>query len=327
MASADHHGRNFSDGAKIGSFSDFAFGAEQHNRIKLHHLRYFVTAAEYGSFRQAGRAIGIQESTISRRIRDLEDQLGASLFHRHASGVRLTVAGQKYLPRARTALQHIHAGAHDVAAIGQTEQGHIKIGVFSSIASGFLFDLLRAYGKRFHRVRVDLIDGNPAEHIAAVRQLQLDVAFLTGTSLRDGCEVEQLWSEKVFAVLPTDHPLADRAELAWPDLAGERFIISEAPPGQEIYDYLVGRLGKLGHHPEIHCQYVGRDNMLSLVAVGRGLTLTSEATTVAQFPGITYRRMAGEVLPFSAVWSARNDNPACRRLLSLARSIARSAGR
>ena len=327
MASADHDGRSFSDGAKIGSLSDFAFGAERHNRIKLHHLRYFVTAAEYGSFRQAGRALGLQESTISRRIRDLEDQLGASLFHRHASGVRLTVAGQKYLPRARTALQHIHAGAHDVAAVGRTEQGHIKIGVFSSIASGFLFDLLHAFSKRYERVRVDLIDGNPSEHIAAVRQLQLDVAFLTGTSPRDGCEVEQLWSEAVFAVLPSDHPLADRTDLAWPDLAGERFIISEAPPGQEIHDYLVGRLGDLGHHPEIHCQYVGRDNMLSLVAVGRGLTLTSEATTVAQFPGITYRRMAGEIQPFSAVWSARNDNPACRRLLSLARSISGSKGR
>ncbi len=115
MTSTDHDGRSSSDGAKIGSFSDFAFGAERRNQIKLHHLRYFVTAAEYGSFRQAGRALGIQESTISRRIRDLEDQLGASLFHRNASGVRLTIAGQKYLPQARTALQHIHAGAHDVA--------------------------------------------------------------------------------------------------------------------------------------------------------------------------------------------------------------------
>ena len=95
MASADHDGRSFSDGAKIGSLSDLAFGAERHSRIKLHHLRYFVTAAEYGSFRQAGRALGLQESTISRRIRDLEDQLGASLFHRHARGVSLTVAGQK----------------------------------------------------------------------------------------------------------------------------------------------------------------------------------------------------------------------------------------
>ncbi|MCR8493056.1 LysR family transcriptional regulator [Brucella anthropi] len=322
MASARDDGGISSEDAGTGSIADFSFRDDVHDGVKLHHLRYFVAAAEYGSFRQAGRALAIQESTISRRIRDLEDQLGASLFHRRHGGVRLTAAGQNYLPRARTALRHIHAGAHDVAAAGRTEQGHIKIGVFSSIASGFLFDLLQAFGKRYERVGVDLIDGNPAEHIAAVRQLRLDVAFITGTSPRDGCEVEQLWSEKVFAVLPADHRLADRTELSWPDLTGERFIISEAPPGQEIFDYLVGRLGKLGHHPEIHCQYVGRDNMLSLVAVGRGLTLTSEATTVAQFPGIIYRRMAGEVLPFCAVWSARNDNPACRRLLSLARSIA-----
>jgi hypothetical protein len=54
------------------------------------------------------------------------------------------------------------------------------------------------------------------------------------------------------------------------------------------------------------------------------LSNDAEATTVAQFPGIAYLRMVGEILPFSVVWSPRNDNPACRRLLSLARSIARS---
>ena len=58
MASADHDGRISSDGAGIGSISDFSFRGDGHNRIKLHHLRYFVTAAEYGSFRQAGRALG-----------------------------------------------------------------------------------------------------------------------------------------------------------------------------------------------------------------------------------------------------------------------------
>ena len=312
------------DGPRNVSAPDFTFPDLRQGRIKLRHLRYFVAAAEYGSLRKAGRALGIQQSAISRRIRDLEDELGASLFHRRSSGVHLTVAGQKFLQRARTALRHIHAGAHDVAAVGRAEQGHIKIGVFSSIASGFLFDLLRVFGKRYESVRVDLIDGNPPEHVAAVRQLQLDVAFITGTSPRDGCEVEQLWSERVFVVLPVDHPLADRVELEWSDLAGEHFIVSDTPPGQEIHDYLVRRLGGLGHHPEIQCHYVGRDNILSLVAVGRGLTLTSEATTVAQFPGIVYRHMVNEVLPFSAVWSLRNDNPACRRLLSLARSMGQS---
>ncbi|MCP5231146.1 MAG: LysR family transcriptional regulator, partial [Zoogloeaceae bacterium] len=70
------------------------------SRIKLQHLRYFVAAAEHGSFRKAGRALDIEESAISRRIRDMEDELGASLFQRHAGGVRLTLAGQRFLKPA-----------------------------------------------------------------------------------------------------------------------------------------------------------------------------------------------------------------------------------
>ena len=170
---------------------------------------------------------------------------------------------------------------------------------------------------------MEISDGNPSEHVAAVRKLYLDVAFVTGTTSWDGCETEHLWCERVFVVLPEEHPLADKAELGWPDLAGERFIVSDVAPGQEIHDYLVSHLAGLGHHPDIQSQQVGRDNILSLVAVGRWLTLTSEATTVAQFPGIAYRQLAGEVLPFSMVWSPRNDNPACRRLLSMARAMGR----
>ena len=294
------------------------------SRIKLQHLRYFVAAAEHGSFRKAGRALDIEESAISRRIRDMEDELGASLFQRHAGGVRLTLAGQRFLGPARKALRHIDAGASGVAAVGRSEQGHVRVGVFSSLASGFLFDLLRQFGKLHPNVRVDPIEGNPAEHVASVRTLNLDVAFITGTKTWDGCETEHLWFERVFVVLPDDHPLVHKTKLAWPDLVAERFIVSDVAPGQEIHDYLVAHLAGLGSHPEIHSQQVGRDNILSLVAVGRGLTLTSEATTVAQFPGITYRQLAGEVLPFSMVWSARNDNPACRRLLSLARTIGRN---
>ncbi len=173
-------------------------------------------------------------------------------------------------------------------------------------------------------VRVDFLDGNPAEHIAAIRQLRLDVAFLTGTQDWIDCERVPLWSERVFAALPDDHVLVAREELAWDDLAGESFIVNVAPPGQEIHDHLVRCLADLGRHPQIEVQQIGRDNLLPLVALGRGLTLVSEAMTVAQLPGISYRPIAGEVLPFSAVWSPRNDNPAFRRFLSTARALAKS---
>lgn len=293
--------------------------------IELYHVRYFIAAAEHGSFRKAATALGVRESAVSRRVRDLEDLLGASLFQRHNGGVCLTLAGQRFLRHARKAVRQIGQGAEDVAAIGRSEDGHIKIGIFSSLASGFLFELLRAYCKEHPSVRVELIDGDPADHISAIRQLRLDVAFITGTSRWADCETEQLWSERVFAVLPRGHPLCSAQELDWRDLFGERFIVSDAAPGSEIRDYLVQRLADLGRHPEIDTQYVGRDNLLSLVAIGRGVTVMSEAGTAAQFPGIAYRLLANEILPFCAVWSPKNDNPACRRLLSFARSMSRSA--
>jgi DNA-binding transcriptional LysR family regulator len=229
------------------------------------------------------------------------------------------LAGRKFLYHARKALRQIDQGAKNVAAIGCCDDGCIRIGIFSSLASGFLSELLKAYDKKHPRVQIELIDGDPADHVSAVRQLRLDVAFITSRSGWTDCETDQLWFERVFVALPFDHPLCGKEELDWPDLTNERFIVSDAAPGPEIYDYLVQRLATLGRHPEISVQSVGRDNLLSLVAIGRGLTLTSEATTVAQFPGVSYRPVVRKLfrsarygcpamtIPLAGAYSASRD--------------------
>lgn len=237
-----------------------------------------------------------------------------------------TDAGQRFLVRARQAIRTVGEGAQDVASAGRSEEGRIRIGIYSSIASGFLAELLGSYGQRHNKVGIELVDGNPAEHVAAIRQLTLDVAFITGDREWPDCERAHLWSERVFAVLPSHHALARLEELTWRDLADETFMVSETAPGQEIHDHLVRCLADLGRHPEIQVQQVSRDNLVPLVALGRGLTLVSEAMTVAQFPGVAYRSILGEILPFSAVWSAKNDNPAFRRMLSLAKTMAARPG-
>lgn len=290
--------------------------------IELRHLRYFIAAVEHGSFRKASAALGVQESAISRRVRDLEDHIGASVFRRSNAGVQLTKAGERFLTRARRALRQLEEGAGDAAAIGRNEHGELKIGIFSSIASGFLRTLLETFGLEHPGVDIELIDGNPSDHIAAVRQQTVDVAFVTGTRHWPGCETTRLWSERVFLVLPSEHPLCAKEQVEWTDLVSHSFMVSDAAPGQEIHDYLVQRLAELGHHPEIVPQFIGRDNLLALVSMGHSLTVTSEASTALQIPGVSYRPIRNEVLPFSAVWSAENDNPAARRLLSLAKSLA-----
>ncbi|MEH3046644.1 LysR family transcriptional regulator [Sphingomonas adhaesiva] len=288
--------------------------------IELRHLRYFLAAAEYGSFRKASSALAVQESSVSRRIRDLEGHLGTSLFRRHNGGVALTPAGQGFLRETRTALEHLGDGVTGVSAIGKSESGNLRVGLFSSLASGFLSTLFRAFDADRAGVRIDFSDGHPSEHIAAVRMRHLDIAFITGTTEHARCETAHLWSEQVFAVLPASHPLAAQPSLVWRQLVGQTFITSEQSPNNEVHDVLIRRLSDLGQHPEVHRQHVGRDTLMSLVAIGLGLTLTSEAATSTSFDGVVYRPIAGETISFCGVWLPQNDNPALRRLLSMARA-------
>ena len=290
--------------------------------VQVRHIQYVIAAADQGSFRRAAAALGVQESAISRRIRELEERLGTAFFIRTPNGVTLTNAGKQFVQRGRKALTEIGLARAEAAAIGRGEDGHIRIGIFSSLASGFLSDLIDAFGAQHPAVKLTFIDGNPADHIAAIRKHHLDVAFITGCADWPGCEGRQLWTERIFVVLPAGHRLCGDGEVQFEELAGESFIVSESAPGEEIHDYLVKRLADLGRHPEIHHQAVSRDNLMRLVALRRGLTVTSEATTAAHFPGVVFRPIAGEVLPFCGVWSPNNENPALHRLLGLAKSMA-----
>ncbi|MBB5374023.1 LysR family transcriptional regulator [Acidocella aromatica] len=293
--------------------------------IQVRHISYVIAAADHGSFRRAAAVLGVQESAISRRIRDLEERLGAALFVRSHSGVQLTFAGKQFVDRGRKALSEIGLAKSEVSAIGRVGDGELKIGILSSLGSGFLSGLIQNFAESYAAVQMSFVDGDQSEHVAAIRQRQLDIAFVTGTLDWPGCETEYLWSERVFAALPEQHSLTSLEELEWKDLAGEQFIVSEVAPGQEIYNYLVQRLAGLGQSPKILPQSVGRHNLLSLVALGQGLTLASEGITTTQVPGVAYRPMANEALPYSMVWSSQNDNPAFLRLIELARSMAKTA--
>ena len=294
--------------------------------VQVRHIQYVIAAAEHGSFRRAAAALSIQESAISRRIRELEERLGTTFFIRSPSGVTLTHAGKQFVLRGRKVMSEIGFAKAEATAIGRGDEGHVRIGIFSSLASGFLSDLVQSFRSEHRAVKFTFIEGNPAEHVAAIRSHQLDVAFLTNLAEWPECDSQRLWCERVYAVLPLDHHLADKKEIEFTQLAGETFIVSESAPGEEIHNYLLNCLSDAGSPPEIILQAVGRDNLMRLVALGLGLTVTSEATTGAHFPGVVFRPISGQFLPFFAVWSPRNYNPALRSLLDLARAMAATDG-
>ena len=298
--------------------------------VDLGSLRLALLVVEHGSFRRAAEALGVRPSVVSRRVQGFEDAIGVSLFQRQSQGARPTVAGDRILRRGRAILDAVGQLLRSAELASCGAEGRLCVGVVASIAGGTARSLLHAFLLAHPGVELEIIEGSPRDHIAAVRALSMDVTFVVGTPLASGCELEALWSEPVRVALPASHALSAFDMLGWHQIAGERFMVSEVDPGPEIHDFVVRRLSALGRHPTVQPRPVRRDGLMAMVGLGVGISLVGAAEASVAYPAVAFRLLAGESLPFSAVWSTRNDNPALRRFLSLCRvqvgSLPRRAG-
>jgi DNA-binding transcriptional LysR family regulator len=202
--------------------------------------------------------------------------------------------------------------------------GHLRLGVVCSLGPGFLRDLVRSYAERHPEVEIGVSEDGPRAHMARIRDRQLDVAMLTGQRSDANLDTAVLWQEKVFVALSESHRLANSGVIEWAALADERFIVRREQPGPEIHDYVVRHLNVGGYVPLVIRHSVGHDGLMSLVGLGLGIGLTCESAIGIAYPGVVFRPLAGpdDMVVFSAVWSPENDNPALRRFLSLARTMA-----
>jgi DNA-binding transcriptional LysR family regulator len=293
--------------------------------IDLVSITQALVVAESLSFHRAARVLGTQQSTVNRRVRALEDVLGVSLFERTPAGVRSTTAGARFFEQARVVLRQLDDAVQAAGAAGRGVIGHVKIGILSSMAAGFLREIIRTYRAHHAKVEMHILEGASREQIALVRESRLDVAFVLGAPDLPNCEVAQLWTEQIFVALPQGHALCDCDEISWEVLRNEKVILCQSELGRAIHDRLITRLAQLGYSPWIERLDVGREALMNLVALGLGVSFTSEATVATQFPEVTFRPIADDTakIPFSAVWLPNNDNPAFRRFLSLSRGMSK----
>ena len=262
-----------------------------------------------------------RESSVSRRIRDLEAELGTPLFVRRSSGVTPTLAGQRLFPRAQAILRQVTTAIEEIAPIGSLKKESIRIGVSFSLSSNFLSELLQRFSVEHERVEIQIVDGSATEHLAAIGDLRMDVAFEADAPASPDCEAATLWSERLVVTVPEEHDLARLDELRWTDLLDQTFIESDRPGDEELRICIRKRFEEFGRDPRIRSHSIGRESLTSLVAMGWGLTFATEAMTALQVPGVAYRPVVDEAITFSAVWLGENDNPALRHLLAMARAM------
>lgn len=283
-----------------------------------------LLVAEYSCVSRAARILGIGQSAVSRRIQALENELGVSLFERHQSGVRLTVAGCKFFERMRGAFSEIETAIKNAAAAGCGTEGVLRIGLCPGPLSSFLSELFKEYHRNYTAVRLELIENAARSQITKILDRTLDVAFVPESTPSPDCDKQLLWSSQICVVLPDDHLLAISKKADWAYLREERFIFSSSFGSEGLSDLARERFADIDRRVEFETYAICQETLLRLVALGFGVTLVAEPEDDARYPGVIFRPLhdEGDRLAYSAVWLPENDNPALRRFLSLARAKA-----
>lgn len=295
------------------------------SRIPLASLIQTLAVAEYLNFRHAANALGVAQSSVSARVKALEEDLGILLFERHARGVRLTEAGHHFVERIAAGVDQLDHAVKTAGMAAAGESGRLRIGIHALIPHSFLAKLIGQYRKDHPDVEVEIAEGPAREAVVQLRAGRLDVAFVAGTPQPPDCHSRRTWTEPLLAVLPERHPLAKRSAVTWPDLAGETFLVRHGGTGPQVHSHIMLRHAERWPAPSILRFDVGRGTLLSLVGQGFGITIVGAATALLPSTGIVFLPFADEPEPvaFSAVWSPSNRSAALRNLLSLANDMGR----
>ncbi|WP_459628982.1 LysR family transcriptional regulator [Alsobacter sp. R-9] len=285
-----------------------------------------LAVAEHLNFRHAANALGVSLSSVSARVKTLEEDLGILLFERHARGVRLTEAGRRFVEHVAAGVDELDHAVKTAGMAAAGECGRLRIGVHALIPGSFLAELIERYRNEHQSIEIEITEGTAREAVMQLRANRLDIVFVAGTPELPDCHTRRIWTESLAVALPERHPLAEQSSVTWANLTEETFLVRYGGTGPQVQDHIVLRLAGRWSAPSILRFNVERGTLLSMVGQGFGITIVGAATSLLQTSGVVFLPIADEPEPasFSAVWSPFNQGAALRNLLTLASEIGRA---
>lgn len=207
----------------------------------LRQLSYFVTAARTGSTAAAAQAEAISQSSMSSALSDLERGLGVQLMLRQrGKGLTLTRAGRALLPDARKLLRNAERLGLEARGRQGASAGRSVIGCFSAFAPLLVPRLVRYLGQRYPEIELDFVEGSHQDVRNALVTGETELALLSGVEDMTGLITDVLYTPVPHALLPADHRLATREQIALSELADDRFIYLDAHPSGLFYAEIFG---------------------------------------------------------------------------------------
>ncbi|HIV70042.1 MAG TPA: LysR family transcriptional regulator [Candidatus Aquabacterium excrementipullorum] len=258
--------------------------------MELRHLRYFLAVAQEANVTRAAARLGISQPPLSQQIKELEREVGASLFHRTPQGVVLTEAGVAFQAEAQQIVGSTERARAAAQRAARGETGQLRVGFTGSAAfNPVVATMIRSFRRAWPRVRLTLEEANTTRLVEGLAQQALDAVFLRpGASGLDGIRLRRFADESMKIVLPASHPLSKRRRLPLAALADEPFVLFPRAVGLSLYDAVIIACREAGFEPQLSQEAPQISSVVNLVAAELGVSIVPASIAQVAVRGVRY---------------------------------------
>jgi len=273
--------------------------------MELRHLRYFTAVARERSFTRAAEKLHIAQSPLSRQMRELEEDLGVSLFERPSRPVRLTAAGRFFNEHALEILRRAEELRITTRRFGEAGRRQFLIGFVGSALYGGLPEVVRGFRALCSGLEVVLLEMSTVEQISALKEGRIDVGF--GRIRFDDAAIrrEVIAEETLMVALPPDHRYLGVDSLSFQDIADEALVLYPKSPRPSYADQVLSFFRDRGRQPIIAQEVRELQTALGLVAAGVGLALVPRSVRHLHRDDVSYRPLAEPAITSPLIMSCR----------------------
>ena len=239
-------------------------------KLELRHLNLVRTVVEEGGLTRAGQLLGLSQSALSHQLRDIEELLGVSLFHRVGRRLSLAPAGERILRTARVVLPEIERAELDLNRDSKEMLGTIRIGVECDSCYSWLAGSLRRFGRRYPNIVLQLSTTSAQRPIQALLKNDIDLAVVAQPLRELRIRLCELFEEEFVAVVAPAHSLAEKEYLLPKDFASETLFCPGTFSEGLLYQKV---LRPAGIRPKEVNEITLMEPTLQLVKYGFGITV------------------------------------------------------
>jgi len=301
--------------------------------MELRHLRYFVTVATEGTFSAAAEKLRVSQPALSKQVRDLEEEIGVSLFSRTSTGVRLTAAGREFYAQSKNTLATLDTAVQRTRAAKYEQSGTLRIGIYGAIISHVLPHVMEIYSSQYPGIDLTLHEMHHRDQYAALESGEIDVGL---TAIPPGrippwvqhVVVAQL---KFMLVMREEHRLAHQPSISLADVAEETFLCfthlqkykDHAERLQEIFSHFGFPTPRIKTVDDFGVLY-------AYLKTGQGITMVPRLSPTHVAPGMVMRptKESAPILDLSveALWNDEYLQTSGRNFVKVVKEAARMLG-